>query len=131
MADLTRGSTPSPDMSNPSLPLIVGIADVDLVAGDAVYLKSDGEWAKAVGTADNAAAKFGGIVAKSASAGEACTILLPGWRIMNYSTGLTPGARYFVGATAGNLADAATTGGNDAVAMAVSATDILITAFGV
>lgn len=130
MADITRGSTPSPDMSNPSLPQLPGIADVALVAGDAVYLGTDGEFAKAVGTADNAAAKFVGIVATDASAGEAVTVLLPGWRIMGYGSGMTIGTRLFVGTTAGNLADAATTGGNDAVAVAISATDILITAVG-
>jgi hypothetical protein len=37
--------------------------------------------------------------------------------IARYGSGLTPGARYFVSATAGAIDDAATTGGTVAVAL--------------
>jgi hypothetical protein len=42
------------------------------------------------------------------------------------AAGLTPGARYYVSATAGALDDAATTGGTVAVAIAIDTTDIMV-----
>jgi hypothetical protein len=44
--------------------------------------------------------------------------------VARYGSGLTPGARYFISATAGAIDDAATTGGTVAIGFAVSATRI-------
>lgn len=129
MAVITRIATCSPDGSNPWLPQVADkVAGEALEAGHAVYLKSDGKWWKADGTAATAPAKFRGVVAKAASANCPITVLGPGWRIGGYAAGMTVGASYFVSTTAGALADAATTGGTTAVAYAVSATDIIILA---
>lgn len=125
MADLTRIAAPSFDSSNPSLPKITGlVAGEALLNGDLVYIKSDGKVWKSNGTAATAPAKAVGMVGLDCAVNEACTILCRGWR-WNYGTGLTPGAKYYVSATAGLLADAATTGGTTPVAHAVSATDII------
>jgi hypothetical protein len=43
-----------------------------------------------------------------------------------YGSGLTPGALYFVGATAGRLDTAATTGDAAGVAVALDTTDIMV-----
>jgi hypothetical protein len=128
MAEITRIAAPSFDSSNPALKKTSGfLAGEDVLAGDWVYMKSDGKWWKATGAAATAPAKGKGMVALDAKANEACTVLGAGWR-WNYGTGLTPGAQYFIsGAVAGGLADAASTGGTTSVAFAVSATDIEIT----
>lgn len=126
MANLTRITTPRWDGSNPSLPKVTGLLAGEAIAqGDLVYLKSDGKWWIATGAAATAPALAVGMAMLPASVGEAVTVALPGWR-WQYSTGLTPGARYFLG-TAGLLADAATTGGDAPIAIALSATDILLT----
>lgn len=125
MANLTRISAPRFDASNPSLPKLTGlVAGEAIAAGDLLYIKSDGKLWIATGAAATAPALAVGMAALAASAGEAVTCLMAGWR-WQYSTGLTIGARYFVG-TAGLLADAATTGGDVAIAIAVSATDIIL-----
>jgi hypothetical protein len=129
MADLTRIASPSFDGSNPTLHKITGlVAGEALLIGDLVYVKSDGKVWKAVGAAATAPAKTVGMVGLDCSVGEAATILCRGWR-WNYSTGLTPGAKYYVSGTAGLLSDAATTGGTTPVAFAVSATDIVFSDF--
>jgi hypothetical protein len=126
MANLTRTSAPDFDGHNPA---IVKISDrkagVALTKGDLVYLHTDGTWLLGTGAADNAAAKVFGIAMAAASLGEAVTVGLlgGGWR-WKYSSGLTIGARYFLG-TAGLLADAATTGGTTVLAIALSATDVI------
>lgn len=127
MANLTRVAAPRFDSSNPSLRKLTGlVAGEAIAAGDLLYIKSDGKAWIATGAAATAPAQAIGMAALAASVNEAVTILGPGWR-WQYSTGLTPGVRYFVG-TAGLLGDAATTGGTTAVAHAVSATDIVFDA---
>lgn len=125
MANLTRIAAPRFDASNPSLLKITGlVAGEAIAAGDLCYIKSDGKAWIGTGAAATAPALVVGMAALSASVSEAVTLLCAGWR-WQYSTGLTPGARYFLG-TAGLLADAATTGGDAAIAIAVSATDIIL-----
>lgn len=129
MANLTRTTTPRWDGSNPSLSKLTGLLAGEAIAqGDLLYVKSDGKLWIATGAAATAPALAVCMAMLPASAGEAVTgaFLTGNWR-WNYSTGLTPGARYFVG-TAGLLADAATTGGDWPVAIAVSATDIVTVA---
>lgn len=126
MATLTRASvsvdTSTAQFASQIPDLVAGEA---LTAGDWVYIKSDGKIWKTDGTAANAASATIGMVAKSYAVGRAVTVFGVGTRF-RYSTGMTPGARYFNSATAGALDTAATTGGLLPVARAVSATDIII-----
>jgi hypothetical protein len=78
------------------------------------------------GTAVNEAARFMGMTARATAINEPVTLYRIGARF-RYGTGLTIGAQYFVGATAGRLDSAATTGGLVAVAEAITATDIQVT----
>lgn len=114
------------DSSNMFLPGIHGLlAGEAVVAGDLLYLKSDGLLWLATGTAANAAAKAVGMAAGPASAGEPVTAYQSGWRwLYDTAGGLTPGAEYFLAATAGRLDTAATTGGTVVIARALSTTDI-------
>lgn len=94
-----------------------------ILAGDICYIASDGTVTKSDGTAATAAAVAVGIAAGDAAAGEAVTLYKN--VIFHYGSGLTPGAAYFVAATAGRLDTAATTGGTAAVARAIDTTRIL------
>jgi hypothetical protein len=126
MAAITRSGTPS--LADP-LPIasqrITKPAFHAIAAGDMLYIKSDDTLAKADGTAANAAAKAVGMaVVAQPTAGEPVTAV---WGVqVRWGAGLTPGARYYLDTTAGNLADAATTGGDVPVAFAVDATRIFV-----
>lgn len=126
MATITRVS-PSPDASTAMFARNVSglLAGEDLTVGQACYIKSDGKAWKANGTSANAAAVFVGLAAKTTVAGQPVTLLGANSR-WKYGSGLTPGARYYVSATAGSLDDAATTGGTVAVAIAIDTTDIMV-----
>lgn len=100
------------------------VAGEALTAGDMVYMKSDGLIWKANGTAATAPALSIGMVLVDSSVNEACTPV--SGCCVNYATGMTPGARLFVSATAGALDDAATTGGTVAVAYVWDATQIFL-----
>jgi hypothetical protein len=126
MADITAANV-SVDTSTgqfaPQIPdLVAGEA---LTAGACVYIKSDGKVWLADGSAADALAGFVGIVAKAYAVGRACTVFMVGTR-MRYAAGMTPGTPLFLSATAGALADAATTGGVRPIARAITATDIMI-----
>lgn len=124
MADISKAGVPSlasvlPPQNCQIAGLLTGEA---IAAGDACYVKSDGKVWRSIGTAANAAAKVDGFALEACASGEACTIM---WEVnLRYGAGLTPGARYYVGAAAGALADAATTGGTAPVAFAVDATRV-------
>jgi hypothetical protein len=126
MATLTKAGTPSlaTTVHDPGPHQIKGRAAVDLAAGDMVYLTSAGNLDKANGTAANALALSVGMVLKASKSGEKA-IAYHDCEV-NYATGLTIGARYFVSATAGALDDAATTGGTVAVGLATTTTNIYI-----
>lgn len=100
------------------------LAGEAIAAGDACYIAADGTVMRSNGTAADAAAAFRGMAAGAAASGEAVTL----YRnvTFHYGSGLTPGASFYVGATAGRLDDAATTGGTDEVAYAVDATRIFV-----
>jgi hypothetical protein len=101
------------------------LAGEDIAIGDACYIKSDGLIWRSNGTTLNAAAaKVDGFAARAALSGQPVT-LYHGVNF-NYGSGLTPGARYYAGATAGRLDTAATTGGTGAVAKAIDATRIFV-----
>jgi hypothetical protein len=121
MADLAKSGTPSlatilPPNSN-KLTLIAGEA---IAAGDACYIKSDGKLWRSTGAAATAPAVVDGFALSAAAAGEALTVA-HGVRL-EYGSGMTPGTPYYLSATAGALADAASTGGTVVIARAVDAT---------
>lgn len=103
------------------------IAGEDLLAIAPCYIKnSDGLVYMSNGTAANEAAGFDGFTARAVKAGQACTLHGIGNRF-RYAAGLTPGAKLYIGATAGRLDTAATTGDAVGVARAINDTDIRIT----
>lgn len=127
MALIAKSGTPS--LASP-LPtggdLIRGLkAGEAIEAGDICYIASDGSVKRSDGTAADAKAVGFGIAAGKSPVGEAVTL----YRNVSfhYGAGLTPGAPYYVGATAGRLDTAATTGGTVVVARAIDATRIQFT----
>lgn len=104
----------------------------DLLAGEAIDLvspcfinSSDGEVYMSNGTAADEDAEFVGFSARAAGIGEPVSVYGPGVRFRYAASGLTPGAKLYVGATAGRLDDAPTVGDNVGIAFVVSATDIM------
>lgn len=125
MALIAKSGTPSLATLTPDHSCQVGsglLAGEAIAAGDVCYIASDGTVMRSNGTAATAPAKADGIAPVAADSGGAVTL----YRNveMHYGSGLTPGARYYVGATAGRLDNAATTGGTAPVAFAVDATRI-------
>jgi hypothetical protein len=130
MALLTRATDASEDTSTALFgPQISGdlFAAQDLDAVAACRIGTDGKVYMSNGTANDANAQVDGFTPNKFRAGEAVTLFGPGVRF-GYGTGLTPGANYYLAATAGRLDTAATTGGLVKIARAVSATDIVILA---
>ncbi len=128
MALLTRASDASVDASTAMFAEQISglVAGAAIAACDACYISaSDGKVYPSNGTAANAAAKVDGFAAQAAAAGQGVTLFGRGTR-MRYGTGLTIGALYYLGTTAGRLDTATTTGGSVALAKAISATDIRI-----
>jgi len=125
MAAVAASGTPSlssvlPPQSQQIAGLLAGEA---LTAGAPCYIKaSDGKVYLSVGTAANAAAKVDGWAAEACAIGEAVTLFFD--VNFRYGAAMTPGARLFVGATAGVLDSVATTGGTAPVAFVVDATRI-------
>lgn len=137
MADITRIGVSAPSgvwTGGPSLDTInppwncqvTGIANVDLLPGDACYILASGLIAKSIGTAANAAARVDGFAGMYCKANEPVTLFFD--VEFNYGTGLTPGAQYYVSSTAGGgaLSTTTTTGGTAPVASAVDATRIRV-----
>lgn len=127
MAEITRGTvslaTVEPGYEHQINGLVAGET---LVKGDLVYIKAaDGRAWKATGAAANAAAVVRGMVLMGAVAGDGVSIHRG--VVVNYGTGLSPNASYFLsGTVAGGLADAASTGGTAEIAYAIDATRIYI-----
>lgn len=127
MADIAKSGTPSLSSVLPGQDKTISglLAGEAIAAGDACYIKSDGKVWKATGAAANAAAKVDGFAATAAPVGEAVTLVFD----VNfyYGSGMTPGARiYLSGATAGAIADAASTGGTAPVGFVVDATRVRV-----
>ena len=144
MADITRKSALGVDAD--SMLRCVQLGQGKIVAGealskfDALYLKSDGKFWKAVstvkvtrtietGTTDftEDISSFAGLAYTEYAVGSPVTCLGVG-AIVDYETDLTPGSGLFVSDTAGNLADARVATGDTPVAMALSASKIIVTA---
>ncbi len=126
MALLAKSGTPSLASLYPvGGQVITGLkaATGGILAGDICYIASDGTATKSDGTAATAPAVGFGIAAGDAAAGEAVTLYKN--VVFHYGSGLTPGAPYYVAATAGRLDTAATTGGTVPVARAIDTTRIL------
>jgi hypothetical protein len=128
MALITRASDAQVEMNsilyNAQIPDLLAGENLDV--GAPCYIKSsDGKVYMSNGTAANEAAETIGFSARAAKSGEPVTIVGKGSRF-RYGSGLTPGDKYFIGATAGRLDTAATTGDAVGVAQAITATDIRV-----
>lgn len=129
MALVTRAATASMDASTGMFaPQITG-----LMAGEAIdvaapcYIKSsDGLVYMSNGTAANEAAEFIGFSSAARLITQPVTLYAVGARF-SYGTGLVPGDKYFIAATAGRLDTVATTGDAVGVAQAITTTDIRVT----
>lgn len=130
MAEIGKSGTPSLGSVLPPASCQVNglLAGEALVEGDFVYIKaSDGRVWKATGAAANEAARARGVVLQNAAAGDGVTIL--NGVVVRWGAALSPGAPYFLsGTVAGQLADAASTGGTAVIAYAVDATRIRVLA---
>src|SRR5689334_17833168 len=126
MTLVTKASTGSIDTSNPWIPQLPGqTAGEALDALALCYIKqSDGKVYMSNATnADEAASVFG-ITARSYASGDTnVTLFGRGIKFRYAASGLTKGATYYVGATAGRIDTAATTGDGQGVVRAISATD--------
>ena len=127
MADIAKSGIPSicsvgPQAANRLSGLKAG---EDIAAGDACYIKAaDGKVWRATGAAANAAAKVRGYACEAAKAGQAVTLAHSVmWR---YGAGLTPGTPIFLSATAGAIADAATTGGTGEIGFVWDSTRVFL-----
>lgn len=104
-----------------------------LTAGEALLalapcvLRVDGLVYMSNGTAADANAQFDGFTAKAYAVGDSNVTLFGIGTKLRYAAGLTPGSKYYIGATAGRLDTAATVGDAVGVAKSVSATVIRIT----
>lgn len=131
MALLAKSGTPSLSTALPGPNTQVGSglkAGEAIAAGDACYIKAaDSLVWRSNGTAATEPSKCHGFAAKAAAAGEAVTLYAD--VDMHYGAALTPGASYYVGATAGRLDTAATVGGLLPVAHAIDATRIRVRQF--
>lgn len=97
--------------------------DIDVLAP--CYIKqSDGLVYMSNATAANEAAKVDGFAPRACKAGQPITLFGRNTRARYAASGLTIGATLYVGATAGRLDTAATTGDAVGVARVISATDI-------
>ncbi len=128
MALVTRDADASIDASTAAVaPQITGLtAGEDLDAAAPCYIHTDGKVYMADGTAADAKAVIAGFTPRAAKTGQAITLFALGARF-RYGSGLTPGAKLYVGATKGRLDAAATTGDAVGVAQVITTTDIRVT----
>jgi hypothetical protein len=103
-----------------------------LVAGEALFAgaivridATSGKVFLANGTAADANAQIAGVVPRSAGIGQPVTVYGIGARF-RYATGLTPGAKLFLGTTAGRADTAATTGDAVGVFRVINDTDVQV-----
>lgn len=128
MALLASPTKASPDASTTVvLPTITGLlAGEDLIVGPCYIKASDNKIYNSNGTAaDEAATTFGFNIRQNVKAGEPVTLFPRGTRL-RYGTGLTVGAKYYIGTTKGRLDTAATIGDAVGVARAITDTDIQV-----
>lgn len=130
MALVTRASDANMDMTTGSkIPTITGVlAAEDLDIAAPCHINSSGTVEMSNATAANADAKVQGFTPRAVKSGQPVTLFGPGTRFRYAASGLTPGNTLYLGATDGRLDDGATTGDSTGVAVAVSATDIVVMA---
>lgn len=128
MALITRTTKANMDASTGMYaPQITGLlAGEDLDIAAPCYIKSaDGKVWMSDATAANEAAEVVGFTPRAVKSGQPVTLFGAGARFQ-YGSSLTPGAIYYIGATAGRLDDGATAGDSAGVAYAIDTTDIVI-----
>lgn len=101
------------------------VAGQALLAGAPCHIESDGTVHMSNGTAANADAVVLGFTTKAYVVGEPVTLFGQG-TVLEYGSGLTPGATYFLGTTDGRLDTAATTGGTRGIAVALDSKRIMV-----
>lgn len=127
MADIAKAGTPSMSTLGPQpgankLPTL--IAAEDIAAGDACYIASGGV-TRSTGAAATAPARVHGYAPYAVKSGESITLVYN--VTFRYASGLTAGASVWLsGATAGALADAASTGGTLPIGVVLDATRIYL-----
>lgn len=130
MALVTMASDVSIDaVTAQKSPQISGlVAGEDLLAGAPCYIKAaDGKVYQSNGTAATAPATCAGFAPRAVKSGQPVTLFGAGTRFRYAAAGtLTPNAVLYVGATAGRLDTAATTGDAAGVALCVTDTDIVV-----
>lgn len=129
MALVTRSADAGMDASTGMFaPQISGlIAGENLDVAAPCYIKSsDGRVYMSNGTAATEPAEIVGFTPRAAKLGQAVTLFGKGARFF-YGTGGTPGDKLYIGATAGRLDTAATTGDALGVAQWITTTDIRVT----
>jgi hypothetical protein len=129
MALVTVSSSAGPDISTaqfaPQIPDLVAGQDLNVVAP--CYIKqADGKVYMCDATAADEKAVLAGFTPRAVKSGQPVTLFGLGTRF-RYASGMTPGVKLYLGATAGRLDTAATTGDAVGVAQAVTATDIRVT----
>lgn len=128
MSLVTRTSDAGIDASTamyaPQLTGLIAGEDLDIAAP--CYIKSsDGKIYMSNGTAATEPAEVVGFTPRNVKAGQPVTLFGKGARF-KYGSGLTPGDKFYIAATAGRLDTAATTGDAVGVAQVITATDIRI-----
>jgi hypothetical protein len=126
MAVIAKSGTPSLSSVLPGQDKTISglLAGEAIAAGDACYINADGKVYKSTGAAANAAAKVDGFAAREAGINEAVTLVFD--VNFRYGSGMTPGARIYLAATAGLIDGAATTGGTAPIGFVVDATRIRV-----
>lgn len=126
MADLAKSGTPS--LASVLLPanakhtgLVAGEA---IAGGDICYIKSDGKVWRSNGTAATAPAKVDGFASQAAAAGDPITLIFN--MTVGWANTVNPGTSLFVGTTAGDLTDTATTGGTSRVGVVIDANRVYL-----
>ncbi len=128
MAEIAKSGTPSlatvgPDPGACKLPTL--LAGENIAAGDACYIKSDGLVWRSNGASIAPAAKVRGFAPTKANTGEPITLVYH--VVLNYGSGLTPGADYFLSTTVlGGLTDVSAGGGTAPIAAAIDATRVFV-----
>lgn len=126
MALITRSALASMDVNQCNQILAGLFAGEALDVAAPCYIKSsDGLVYMSNATSANEAAEVVGFTPRAVAINQPVTLFGPHTRF-RYGTGLTPGNVLFLGATAGRLDGAATTGDAFGYAVVVSATDIVV-----
>lgn len=129
MSLITQASVVSLDMKSAQhVPYVSALkAGEDLLSAAPCYVGSDGKVYMSISTQTTVSgvADYVGFTADVIASGSPVTLFKTGARF-NYASSMTPGAYLFIGATAGRLDNAKVASGDDPVAVAISASDILV-----